>query len=194
MFSLFQVQIKSCACTGLFGRIVWLCHPHTEWRASHSLAPSILCLLPTEIFLCNWGKEEFSPGDAPCWSQLHHCPAAAEEGFMTLHTPMQPPLFHFKAATHKSYMSLCLSCLCLSHCFGAYAAAQHSLKCSVPREDELSAEPSSVSISQTHRWAALCAHLLQLSQTGRSDQRLDTGNSSSSQLHLVLSMWSRCIL
>lgn len=81
--------------------------------------------------------------------QPHHCPAAAEEGFMALHTPMQPPLFHVKAVTPKPYRSLCLPYLCLSHCFGAYAAAQHSMKCSVPKEDELFAEPSCLSISQT---------------------------------------------
>lgn len=68
MFSLFQVQVKSRACTGLFSRIVWLCHPHAEWTASYSWPPTILCLLPTEAFLCNWWQEEFSPGDVPCWS------------------------------------------------------------------------------------------------------------------------------
>lgn len=59
MFSLFQVQVKSRACTGLFSRIVWLCHPHAEWTASYSWPPTILCLLPTEAFLCNWWQEEF---------------------------------------------------------------------------------------------------------------------------------------
>lgn len=111
------------------------------------LGPSISCLLPAEIFLCNWGKEEFSPGDAPCRSQLHHCPAAAEEGFMAL--PHAATSVSFQSS-HPQILHIPVSplsvpfplfwCLCSS-------TAQHRVSC--PREDEPFAEPSFVSISQT---------------------------------------------
>lgn len=87
MFSLFQVQVKSRACTGLFSRIVWLYHPHAEWTASYRWPPTILCLLPTEAFLCNWWQEEFSPGDVPCWSSA---PSLSCCSWGRIHGPTHP--------------------------------------------------------------------------------------------------------
>lgn len=101
--------------------------------------------------------------------------------------PHIPPCKHpyFTSKQHTQMLQVLVSCLCLSHCFGACAAAQHSMQCSAPRGWAFCRAQFSVHLPT--QGCALSAHLLQ-------DQRLDTGSGMSSELHFRDCMWSRCIL
>lgn len=113
-------QIKFCACTKLFSRMVWLYYTHTEKTAYYSLAPQHFVRVLTRSLLVSLVDRRSSVVSSK-WR-----PAAAEEGFMALHIPMQPPQVHFKVAIPKPHLSFCLPYLCLFCCFGTRAAVRHA--------------------------------------------------------------------
>lgn len=127
MFSLFQVQIL-CMHWAVWQGGVALSSTH-RMKSFLQLGPLHFVSAANRNLLCSWGKEEFSPGDAPCWSQLHHCPAAAEEGFMALPPAISPVSLQ---SSHPQILHILVSplpvpfplfwCLCSSR-------AQHGVSC-----------------------------------------------------------------